>query len=326
VGSVAFFSLMILWLWQTALSSRGPPWATRTTVVFGASLGAALIAGWHGYLEHFSYGQADMLLIALFLLAVRLEDRARLSAFTLSLILITKPQMAILLAYFLLRRRLELLGWVGVITVVLLVLPPALIQGWAGLRFFHEWEQMLTQQQTVEFFIGNLNQSLAASIARWTGIEKIVAPLTQLIVGMSGFGILVAARRQPALEKLSPEVRAKLAALTLVFYCVVTPLSWRWLTLIWIPAATLFLFETAREWLHPDPGGLGVRKFSHLVLAILFCLTGLLLQSVIAHALGIAEVDRLSGAGFYTVGNLLILALGTMHLAPFAGVKPSAQK
>ncbi|MBI3558116.1 MAG: DUF2029 domain-containing protein [Deltaproteobacteria bacterium] len=300
--SIAGFAWATYWLWLAAgLTYRLP------RRVFLALVVAAGICGWHGYIEHFSYGQGDMILYALFIAAVAATPKLSgdlLSGALMSLLLIAKPQAGILLAYFLVCRRWRMLAATGAGTFALL-LAPALGWGFARqIQLFGEWWVVLSQQST-EFLTGNLNQSVAATAARWLGNRALVGCLTTLAVASGALAAVVLTLAWPRAAFAAPRNHARMTLTTLLMYAVVSPLSWRWFTFLWLPAGVALAVDA-----------LAVRPRPRLQLALLvaFALTGTLLQTFVAHALGIAEVDDLSRLGFYTLGNCLLFTTACLSL------------
>jgi hypothetical protein len=264
-----------------------------------------MVFGWHGYLEHFSYGQCDFIMFSLFILAALAIDenesnRAHFLAATLmSLALLTKPQTGLLLSYFLVTRRYKFLIFTAFTTLALLFLPAI---GWGvdqQLSLFSQWKVSLIQQQTSEFLTGNLNQTLAAALARLAGHREIVQPLTWIFIVLAG-PLFIHFCRGAGVSRKS---RTRMICATLMFYCVVTPLSWRWLTFIWIPVFFILATDAIRS---------SKSKVLRYPLAI-FILVGILLQTAVAHFFGISEVDNLSRDGLYCFANCLLF--GTALLA-----------
>jgi hypothetical protein len=272
--------------------------APRPTVL-AALLAAFTVFGWHGYLEHFSYGQADFFVVGAFLLSAAFVARNRMkptAAALLSFALVTKPQAALLLAPFAVLREYRLLAYTFGFTSALLLLPGVFWGFGRLLSLFSLWRECLSHQ-SVEFLIGNLNQSLAACLGRWFGKPEAVTALMPMVVAAALIGVAALAWRWRSASRLWPEPKARLAVAALPFYAIVSPLGWRWLTFIWIPAGVVAASAALKK-----------RSRPALILLSLFALNGLLLQAIIAHALGIREVDDLSLAGMYCVGNLLLLA------------------
>ncbi len=300
--SISGFAWATHWLWLTAgLSFRLP---RRQLVALLVAFG---IFAWHGYIELFSYGQGDMLLFAIFVGAVATTPKKSgdaLAAGLMSLLLITKPQAGILLAYFLICRRWRMLALTAGGTLVLL-LAPAL--GWGLTRqsqLFSQWWVVLAQQ-SIEFLTGNLNQSLAAAIARGLGHRSWVQILTPVIVAEGAALALFVTLLWPHAKVTSPRNHTRLAVTTLLLYAVISPLSWRWFTFIWLPCGVI---------LAADVLTLLPRLRLSVALLVVFALTGTLLQTFVAHALGIREIDELSQLGFYALGNGLLFTVACLTL------------
>ena len=270
--SITGFAWATYWLWVSA----GLTFRLRRRV-FLLLIAAGAICGWHGYLEHFSYGQGDMILFTLFVAGVATTPKVSgdaLAGALMSLLLITKPQAGILLAYFLVCRRWRMLAITAGGTLALLLAP---VLGWGltrQLQLFGQWWVVLSQQ-SIEFLTGNLNQSVAVTLA-W-----------------------------PTAATAAPRNHARMAITTLLLYAVVSPLSWRWFTFLWLPAGVA---------LAVDALALVPRPRVQLALLAAFALTGTLLQTFVAHALGIAEVDELSRIGLYTLGNCLLFLTACLTL------------
>jgi hypothetical protein len=296
--SIAAWSATCRIFWSRALLGKGAP-SLKTAL---ALIAAAVIFSWHGYLEHFSYGQADCLLLGIFVLAAWVRSKRYgnwLSAFLIGSILVTKPQMAILLAYFVVQRDFEVLV-LGLLTTLVLLLLPGFFWGWPRLfSLFADWRHCL-EAQTAEFITGNLNQSLAAAIARLSGRRDWVHALNMLSV--LGAGALTLAFAQRKRNRSSVNFNSKLACWSLALYLVTSPLSWRWITFAWMPIFITLAAQALKD-----------KKRPLIILLSIFMLNGILLQAIIAHALGIAEVDDLSRFGLYALGNLLLLSASTVE-------------
>lgn len=287
VASTAWYIGATRWLWLATpeLGKLGGRALTGLMLAFG-------IFHWHGYIEHFSYGQADMFVFGAFIAAAAVS-RDWLSSAIMSALLITKPQSAILLSYFLIAGRYRMLGLTAAMTMALLIAPAAAWGFPRLLEVFGQWKHCLANQD-VPFLTGNHNQTLASSIARWSGHREIVGKLSTAIVALAAAAVVTIAARRPRFDK------QKLAIFTMMLYALVTPLSWRWLTFIWLPIGVIC---AARAWLNRDR--------LELTLLGLFAVLGTLLQKHIAAAIGIAEVDDLSFLGFYTMGNLILFICAT---------------
>ncbi|MBI3544785.1 MAG: DUF2029 domain-containing protein, partial [Deltaproteobacteria bacterium] len=219
--SIAGFSAATRWLWGRALPlERLRGWR------LAALLGAFGVFHWHGYIEHWSYGQGDVIVYALFIAAVAAR-RDWVAGAIMAAQLLLKPQSAILLAYFLVQRRFRMLIHTGALACAALAVPAALYWGPRELvSQLGAWKMCLARQ-SVEFLTGNLNQSVAATLARWSSRE-LVTVLTPAIVALGGALALAATWFCPQTSR-EPRANARLAIVTLLFYAVVTPLSWRWL-------------------------------------------------------------------------------------------------
>jgi len=306
-ASAFFLSLGIFWFWCRGLIGLLPGTVKRVSrPKFLIALGIATMCGWHGFIEHYSYGQTDAILVSFYFGAVAFSLRRKtepLSALLLALILLTKIQMGVLLAPFLLRRQWRLLAMAGAFLIFVTALPAA---SWGMPQFkeyFIHWMQTLGAQDSI-FLTGNLNQSVASSIARLSSNRHWVGPLGIVNIGLGFIWFTAIALRQKRqwVRIKNPEAIIRLALATLMAYAILSPLSWRWLTFIWIPTGAI-LFSDAF-------GGLRASSkratAAFRTLLVLFTLNGLLLQKFIAHFLGVQEVDELSWASLYCLGNILL--------------------
>lgn len=262
-------------------------------------LAAGALFGFHGYLEHFSYGQADYLILSAFLGAAVLAMQKRawaqnLAAFAMALALITKPPAALLLAYFFMQRQWALLLRIGVAATALMFFP-VLGWGWERQKYLlDQWKYCIVMQQTPEFLVGTLNQNPAAVLARLTDRASSMLAWSWVLLTIAGVSVLAATakHRFATTSRLS----ARLACIVVMLYCLVTPLSWRWLTFVWTPVFLIVgadaLKRSASLWLR--------------VPLVMFALVGVLLQSAVARALGIKEPDVLSHVGLYFFENLML--------------------
>ena len=274
---------------------------------FFLALATSVVFGWHGYIEHFSYGQVDVLLLACFVAATVAPRMVAVAL--MSFVLITKPQAAILLSFWAFTQEWRRIGEILVGTFILLILPAL----WWGvphhIEFFRQWKSCLGKQDYI-FMTGNLNQSFAAALARILLHKPWVSALSMLSITAAAIASIALALRirgnSAMLKQLTkPDLRLRLACVTLGIYLVVTPLSWRWLTFIWMPMATLLwtdLFSQTRT------------NKTMSVSLVVFSLAGLILQRVVANAIGIPEVDELSWAGLYALGNLCLLIAATSNI------------
>jgi hypothetical protein len=155
----------------------------------------AVVFGWHGLLEQFSYGQIDFILFAMFAMAAIVAEQKRaapLAALLMSLVLLTKPQMAIWMAYVLLVGNWRVIALRAAIFSFLFALP---VVAWGPAKVFAlltEWKSVL-DQQSVEFMTGNHNQGLGAVVARLTGHKPLVFAFTKLFFVLGTAGTLVLA-------------------------------------------------------------------------------------------------------------------------------------
>lgn len=302
--SILGFTWGTHWLWTYATGRQNEKFGGKKLSRASLAMIAAAftVASWHGYIEYFSYGQGDMIIFGLFIAAVA-APADWIAALAMSAALAMKPQSGILLAAFLVTRRFRMLGWTGLLTTLALFFP-AIFWGWERLAaLFQAWGQVLARQDAT-FMTGNLNQSLAATMARLTSSQPAVHVLTTLIVAVAGVAsALLAAFRPWRTDRIQPRNPALLITLALTMYSIASPLSWRWLTFYWLPCGFVLAMEFRKT-----------RDRPALALLLLFVLNGLFIQKLIASAFGITEVDELSRIGLYTLGNLL-LSLAAVRLA-----------
>jgi hypothetical protein len=307
------------WAWALwcALSILGFAWATHwlwTRILPAGTPGRRLawlvglfgLCAWHGYLEHFSYGQGDMFLYSLFVAAVAASTATKarpwtadvLPAVLMSGLIVMKPQSAILLAYFLMGRRFRILALTAAGTAALLLAPAA---GWGWVRqleMFQRWRIVLANQ-SVDFLTGNLNQSVAASAARLLGRRELVRVLTPVLLGLGAAAAFVLALVRPLKRSAPASACAWRAVGTLLLYALVSPLSWRWSTFVWLPIGVALALAALRA-------RRGPARSTALAALGLFTLNGVFLQTFVAHLLGVAEIDELSRLGLYCLGNALL--------------------
>ncbi|MEW6058163.1 MAG: glycosyltransferase family 87 protein [Bdellovibrionota bacterium] len=321
--SVLGFAWMADWLWRNAFPEQ---WENRATPKghrlkgwqLSLLISAFFVFGWHGFIEHFSYGQGDFLIFTAFLGSVALVEKRRndaIAALVLSVCLITKPQSAILLSYFFIRRKWTLLLSIGVCTVALLF-SPALAWGWPRLlELFSQW-QFILQSQSADFLTGNLNQNLAASLARLFNEREAVKFLSPMFLGLGAISMMVLTWFWKTPSTMAPQAVCRLVCVVLMFYSLVSPLSWRWSTFIWIPVGVICSVDAI---VSRKRDALRDRRSSVVLLVLLgfFALNGLLIQKIIAHRLGIQEVDDLSRVGLYCLGNILLFAASCLVLRKY---------
>lgn len=307
--SVFLFAITTRMLWRWALPH--PHLSSLQKWPFAILVMLAGTFGWHGYIEQFSYGQGDMIIFGLFLVSAFVSEKKPLISMLLfGLMLIMKPQSGILLMYFVLRGQWKVLAGIGLIALAMLFAPAL---GWGlkhQIELFTQWNHCLAAQDA-SFLTGNANQNLAASIARATGHIDWMPRLGYLFIAIAGvltLGLwwrLPQLRREPSTKLKTFRndlfLRSRILCFVIASYLILTPLSWRWITFMWIPIGVVL---GADAWV-----GLSSATRTRILRSIifLFALNGMLLQTFVAHALGIEEVDKLSAAGLYSLGNVLLL-------------------
>jgi hypothetical protein len=262
----------------------------------------SLAAFWHGYLEHFSYGQVDFILFALWLMAFDLDcsnddstSRNTLISLLISASLLIKPQSAILLAFFLMQRKFKLLALTTLLTVILLFLPYPF---WGGRLFvyFAQWKNCI-EQQSIELLTGNLNQSLAAVLARISHHTSSMMTWAKGFIALGASACIVFTYRKPL--EASVEAKARLFCVCASLYLVLSPLSWRWLSFYWLPLGVVLgmdAFNGGKE-----------NRVLRAVLYFAFALSLLLNKNIALH-FGLEDTEPLSYWGFYGAINLLLLS------------------
>ncbi len=221
-------------------------------LVFGVLAGIAL--SWHGFLETLSYGQADLLLGSawVFIMATFLpgpdgahgDRHAEASSgwiarsLLVACILAVKPQFLIaLLPLALVVRKRELLA-AALLTAALYLAPVFSVGPKALIQQFQAWMDCLRVQQDSAFLAANINQSASSVLARWLGHPEWVGALGALgVLGFwLGFGKSVT---RSGLHRRAGTLPWNAAlgffSLALAGYLLFSPLSWRWLTFLWVP-------------------------------------------------------------------------------------------
>jgi hypothetical protein len=221
-------------------------------LVIGVLAGIAL--SWHGFLETLSYGQADLFLgsawvfiMATFLSApegARGDRGAEASSqwiarsLLVACILAVKPQFLVaLLPLALIVGKRELLA-AALLTAALYLAPAFTIGPQALIQQFQAWMECLRVQQDSAFLAANLNQSAASVLARWLGRPEWVGALGAL--GVVGFWLLFGKSVTDSglhrrTRTLPWDAALGFFSLALAGYLLFSPLSWRWLTFLWVP-------------------------------------------------------------------------------------------
>ncbi len=313
---VTFFQIPLRFsaaLWMTlSIASIALPFMTlgimvsRLVKTQGRSLwiiAIAILISWRGFIETLSYGQADLFLTSAFLfwafsiLYSPLQRQKSPStnfwitrAWIPALTLMIKPHF--LLAFipvFFLRPFREVFIY-GVITVLAYLIPVFWIGPNRLLHLFGEWIKCLVQQQGPDFMSGNLNQSLAATLARLTGrIEWVGALSFILILGYLISTLIFLRRRRDALSIGDSRTTWLALAFGLSGYLLFSPLSWRWSIFNWVPVIGVLTIEgRARPYL------------------ITWAFIALCTHGFIGKHLEILHVDAVSFAGLYCGASLVL--------------------
>lgn len=298
--SIILFSAAILVLFKFAF--LGLPPARDLLKVFVP----AVIFGWHGYLEQYSYGQVDFALFALLVAAAVLAEKKRyvpLAGLLMGCALVTKPQMAVWLGYFLLTWNLRAIAFSLGFTALLVLFPLIGLSSQEYTSLMQAWKTGL-ESQSVEFMIGNHNQAIGTTLARITKNPEAVFAYTNVFLA---FGVALTIANAWILRKkkafLDQATRARAFCWITVLYLLLCPISWRWLTFMWMPVATILALDALTSRSKPQLAALAA-----------FAVCGVLLQKIVAHTLGIHEVDELSYAGFYTWASLALLVASSFDL------------
>lgn len=223
-----------------------------TQVTIGILLG--IIFGWHGFLENLGYGQADLLLgagvIAYYTHVFTPEKKRWWRGLLWALLLSTKPHLGLIwLPVGLIFGWRELAFTGG--TAASIYLLPLIFQGWqAGLSMYISWFECLRQQQDVDFMVGNVNQALAAVIARILQVPASFGILERIGLGLYLIGLLVLGYFKKTSYDLSD--RLLLISYGISGYLIFSPLSWRWFSFFWIPCVLILSSCVFRkkEWIY----------------------------------------------------------------------------
>ena len=215
-------------------------------IALGMLAGIAL--SWHGFLETLSYGQADLFLGSawVFMMATFLSAPSGWIARSLlvACILAVKPQFLIaLVPLVLVLGKRELLA-AALCTAALYLAPAVTIGPQALIHQIQAWIDCLRVQQDSAFLAANINQSAASVLARWLGRPEWVGVLGAL--GVLGFwlGFGKSATRSGLHRRtgtLPGDAALGFFSLALAGYLLFSPLSWRWLTFLWVPLCTSVL-------------------------------------------------------------------------------------
>jgi hypothetical protein len=158
------------------------------------------------------------------------------------LILMIKPQMGLAFLPVLAFWPLSSLGLLGLSILGWYFLPAVKIGFPALLRLFQDWALCLKEQQTPEFLSVNINQSLAAALARMVDATSQTGNLTMALLPVF-LAIVVWIRIRVKREQFlsEPHLRVIIALFGLSGFLVFSPLSWRWMVSAWAPFLALLV-------------------------------------------------------------------------------------
>lgn len=314
VSVATWLSAIFALIWATA------PLAYRLPA-FLSAFAIALVASWHGHLEHLSYGQADFLMAALMVWATLLSSRRAggpriaLGGFFVAVALLAKPAVLFMLIgvawYGEMALLAAVIAWLFALATVSTMVMAFDGTPWSFTGMMTQWLDSLGQQPQ-ELFSGNLNQAFGAVLARGFGHPEWAPRFCQVffIGGLVLFSVALGRglwrrrKSQPPLVKTPFNVAQKLSV-SLGIYLLCNPLSWRWNTFLWFPMAYLAVMLYLARRTTPVPMVWRL-LYNGLLLAFLLCVT--VLQTHVAHFIGIAEVDTLSYWGLYGWGTLFLTA------------------
>jgi hypothetical protein len=153
-----------------------------------------------------------------------------------------KPQAGLALVPLLLLMPYRVWFAIAMMTLISYALPVLWLGKTAYLKLLMEWKSCLQTQQNIEFMISNLNQSLAAAVARAFRFGLMIHSLTYLgmlmSLGVSGVIVLRLKKRWEEGE-FSRQMPEWILGFSLASYLVFSPLSWRWMSFIWWPLLVL---------------------------------------------------------------------------------------
>ncbi len=260
-GSLIFF--LLSWHhWIQFLYSKIIPRNDPRPFIF-TLIGVAI--GWKGFLETVSYGQIDLFLLGACLLAFSPSDKLKVGFRTLLVgaILSIKPQLAILGLPFLMIFGLKQTLLAAITTFIFYSLPFLFLDFSETTTLFQSWVVVL-QKQSSEVLSNHINQNIGAVAARITGN---VSSAGHFIYGGLGilaiFYLFLLFKHLNKISWTSNRASQKKEvffwiSFGLSSYLVFNPLSWRWLTFLWVP---LLVFL----WLNVES-----RKLKHCIILSIF--------------------------------------------------------
>ena len=254
-----------------------------------------IFLSWRGLFESLSYLQIDLLLGAAIVwittsaiptLGAHPKCPIFLRTLIWSLVLSVKPQMGIILLPAIFAFGIhEGLG-IALATLFTYWAPSLWIGTESLFSLLHQWITCLRIQQDSAFMTSGLNQTAAAVIARLLHQTHAVGLLE--IFCLTGYLLTVGWLAFPTIHRgIHYEKSQKIRLLWLAFgmsgYLVFCPLSWRWLTFLWVPiVAIIAALQT---------------KPSRFTLAWLVLAT--LTKNGVANLFGLTAADGASQIGLY---------------------------
>ena len=282
-------------LWMFLKSLRIEGWLGSVALVI------ALLLGFRGILETLGYGQVDLLLHSVVLIAYSRwlggvsEKGKGLESILIGVgfagVLVVKPPFLLLMVPFFLARNWTVAGSMVLSLFAFLGIPFVMKGAGGGMALYSEWFALLQQQHTPEYLTGNMVQNLSATICRWFGILDQVHRIQHgiEILTLCFFGVLWFRR-----VRMTPGWILSFLPLHFLVY----PVTYR---------TTLFSLIPVYLWLF---FGYLHRRFTGitLILGLLSALLLLLATREGAQILGIQDWDRLSALGIYAGAAILLWA------------------
>lgn len=270
-------------------------------------LGIGLLMGWKGLLENFDYGQLEVLILALSLIAAALLSRAAFVAGLIAGLLpwLKLPWILLLLPFMTAatlrterRGRLFFSGYMTSCVAWGAAVPSLMFGSDRAKEMMQAWIGILRGQPSPLYF-SDMNQSIWMSIVRWFGPESIQAlGLGALILGLL-LGLMMARasdagifRRTPALAWISP---------WLVLTQLMSPLSWRWGSVFVIGMPMAAGWGVVRKPEDDIPFDVErIHRNLRFSVAAMVMMLFLLQQNPVAHQLGFGHWTDFHSAGVVT--------------------------